>query len=632
MTQNEALQILKLGYNVFITGGPGTGKTFVLNKFIQYLKVHNIPSAITASTGIAATHINGQTIHSFAGLGIKDNFTDWDLELISQNESLYKKVINIKVLIIDEISMLKASTLNNVNKVFKIIKKNNIPFGGIQIVFCGDFFQLPPVIKRQQEQSFVEMDKNLLREFAFNSESWKQANPVICYLKENFRQEDNTLTNILNMIRNKDENIYDSLQSLYETCDNILDNPIRLYSHNSDVDSINMTHYKAVYHNDHTLDKEYTFIMKEKGKAKYLESLKKSILAQETLKLKVGAKVMFIKNDKSGKYQNGTLGTVSRFDDAGYPVVETKNSNIVVHEEVWQIKDENEKVLAEVEQLPLRYAWAITIHKSQGMTLDEAEIDLSKGFGFGMGYVALSRVRSLSGLRLLGLNNLALSVADPVIVFDKTLKQKSQKARESIHKYSQEEIEQMHKDKINSWGIVTEYYRESEIEEILEQEESKQKSPSDAKFDKKEDTRVITLRLIFQGESLESIAQKRGFKTETILEHIRDIRAMSDNKVIDLGTEETKVNKCLFEYYDKYLQESFPLQENHQDTDLEQSYKLLKIKNKNEYINSRIIKNNSLVSIQKDLLEGIKLSEVLNKYKTKIEGINWHLLRIIRCL
>lgn len=607
MTQQEALNILKLGHNVFLTGGAGTGKTFVLNKFIKYLKAYDISHAITASTGIAATHIGGQTIHSFSGLGIKDELSSWDIDIISQNEKLYKRLNNIKVIIIDEISMLKASSLNNINKIFKAVRKNNKPFGGVQIIFCGDFFQLPPVIKNTNSDSFDIRDQKLLQEFAFNSDAWKDSKPVICYLQENFRQEDNILSDILNMIRSKDENIYDSMEALYETAENNLDNPIRLYSHNIDVDNVNNKFYNELE------GQEYAFKMKEKGKAKLIENLKKNILALEELKLKINTKVIFIKNDKSGKYQNGTLGIIIGFEE-GYPKIELKNGKVLtVKEEVWQSKDDDNKVLAEIEQLPLRYAWAITIHKSQGMTLDEAEIDLSKGFGFGMGYVALSRVRSLSGLRLLGLNSLALSVALPVLEYDKILKQKSKKAKESIKKYLDEELMDMHNSLRKSWGIEGDHKTDDEIEDIIRQIEEKDEGDIKNSFGDKEATQVTTLRLILEGKSITEISETRDLKIDTIISHIDDVKTNIKNKEIDLGDREDDINVAIEYFYNEHIKE------NYMDKGLEDSYKNLK---------SKVYIKNIKSSIEKHK----KLSPVFNEYKDDIKGLTWETLKIIKIL
>lgn len=147
MSQDEALNILKLGYSVFLTGAAGTGKTFILNQYIDYLKLNNIHIAITASTGIAATHINGQTIHSWSGIGIAEKLDTKLIDKLLQTEKLYKKYNNLKVLIIDEISMLHGSRLDMINTLFKKFKDNNLPFGGVQVIFCGDFFQLPQSLK-----------------------------------------------------------------------------------------------------------------------------------------------------------------------------------------------------------------------------------------------------------------------------------------------------------------------------------------------------------------------------------------------------------------------------------------------------------------------------------------------------
>jgi ATP-dependent exoDNAse (exonuclease V) alpha subunit len=453
MSQEEAINILKLGHTTFLTGSAGTGKTYVLNMFVDYLKHHNIPHAVTASTGIAATHIAGTTIHSWSGFGVKDSISDWDLENMSQNEKLVKRYLNTKVLIIDEVSMLHASRLDMLDKIAKHMKslqdkKNaDLPFGGLQIIFCGDFFQLPPVVR--------DRSINIINEYAFNSKAWINAKPVICYLTQNYRQEDNTLTSILNAIRNADEDIYDSLESLQSTTENILDDAIKLFTHNENVDVMNLEKYKTLHDGLEERHKskieEYEYVMTSVGKKQLVDNLKTNILTSEVLKLKTGTKVMFIKNDKGNKYQNGTLGTVTGFDTDNMPIVETLGSDtkspekIIVVPDVWQIKSDDDKILAEVTQIPLRYAWAITIHKSQGMTLDAAEVDLTKGFGFGMGYVALSRVRSLSTLKVIGLNNQALQVAPFVVEENKRLMQKSTNAVDALHKYSKEELQEKQK-------------------------------------------------------------------------------------------------------------------------------------------------------------------------------------------
>ena len=182
MTQDEALAILKTGLNVFLTGEPGSGKTHTINQYVAWLRERGVEPAVTASTGIAATHINGMTIHSWSGIGIKRDMTDYDIELIHSREKTARRIVEAKVLIIDEISMLDAATLGSVDRVLRTLRRRTLqaeqPFGGLQVIFVGDFFQLPPVSKNEQAK------------FAFESSAWKEANPVICYLSEQHRQED----------------------------------------------------------------------------------------------------------------------------------------------------------------------------------------------------------------------------------------------------------------------------------------------------------------------------------------------------------------------------------------------------------------------------------------------------------
>ena len=145
MTQSEALAIMKMGKNVFLTGGAGAGKTFVLNQCIRHFQEHDVSLAITASTGIAATHIGGMTIHAWSGMGIKENLSDWDIDQLEEKKYLWDRYQKVKVLIIDEISMLSGTFLDSLNRLCQAMKRNSEPFGGIQVILCGDLFQLPPV-------------------------------------------------------------------------------------------------------------------------------------------------------------------------------------------------------------------------------------------------------------------------------------------------------------------------------------------------------------------------------------------------------------------------------------------------------------------------------------------------------
>src|SRR3989344_8304700 len=231
MTQEEALSILKLGVNVFLTGEPGSGKTHTINRYIEWLRERGVNPSVTASTGIAATHVGGMTIHSWSGIGIKKRLTDWDVENIQAREKTALRIIEAKILIIDEISMLDAQTLQSVDRVLRTLRRRPMmeeqPFGGLQVIFVGDFFQLPPVSRGEQVQ------------FSFESEAWKAANPVVSYLSEQHRQEDGAYLDLLNAVRrNKVEpHHHETLRGRMK-----LDRKTkatRLHTHNAEADQIN---------------------------------------------------------------------------------------------------------------------------------------------------------------------------------------------------------------------------------------------------------------------------------------------------------------------------------------------------------------------------------------------------------
>src|SRR3989344_7973408 len=206
MTQETALKILKTGANVFLTGEPGSGKTHTVNQYVAWLRERGVEPAITASTGIAATHIGGMTIHSWSGIGVRRNLSSYDLDTIASNERVAKRIGKARILIIDEVSMLAAETLSMVEAVCREVRQIDAPFGGLQVVLVGDFFQLPPIVPREEDGAlrlgFGEgADGTPPAPFAFRSRAWEALNPLVCYLSEQHRQEDAVFLNLLSLVR-----------------------------------------------------------------------------------------------------------------------------------------------------------------------------------------------------------------------------------------------------------------------------------------------------------------------------------------------------------------------------------------------------------------------------------------------
>jgi ATP-dependent DNA helicase PIF1 len=448
MTQAQALDILKTGANVFLTGEPGAGKTHTINQYASYLRTRNIEPAITASTGIAATHLGGMTIHSWSGIGIKKYLDKYELDKISSTEYVAKRIRRCKVLIIDEVSMLSPETLDMADAVCRTVRQNNDAFGGLQVIFVGDFFQLPPIVRNEvQQNSQASMLQTPKARFAYDSSAWHRAKPMICYLSEQHRQDDDLFLGILSAIRSNSINDghLSQLNKRKVTDSKLYEKSVKLYTHNLDVDKTNDAMLATV------VNRPVTFEMKTKGAPALIAALQKGCLSPATLILKVGAKVMFTKNNPKAGFVNGTLGTVESFDNyVSLPAVRTTDGRRIVVEPMdWSV-EENGKPRATITQVPLRLAWAITVHKSQGMSLEEAVMDLSDVFEFGQGYVALSRVRRLTGLYLLGWNEQTFKVHPEVLEKDKDFKINSQATQLTFAKVPKEELAAMHKNFIKA--------------------------------------------------------------------------------------------------------------------------------------------------------------------------------------
>lgn len=509
MTQETALGILKTGASVFLTGSAGTGKTYVINQYVDFLRATSVPYAVTASTGIAATHIGGMTIHSWSGLGIKQTLSPYDIDAIESKQYLHKRLTKTQVLIIDEVSMLHGSQLDMLDELLRSIRKNDAPFGGMQVVLCGDFFQLPPVVKnREVEQS----------DFVFTSQAWRALDPVVCYMTDQYRQNEGDLLSILDAVRGGD--IDDGVYTLLESRKDIVHElPFtRLYTHTQDVDEENNRELEKLE------TREETYTMTSHGKDALVLSLIKNCLAPEKLCLRIGARVMFVKNDPEHAYMNGTLGEVIDFTMDKSPIVLLENNKqIIVLPVDWSIEEDG-RVRASINQLPLRLAWAITIHKSQGMNLDRAEIDLSKAFTYGQGYVALSRLRSLDGLALSGFSHKALLVHPHVREFDNTLKELSALAEQAFSAFSKDDQEIRQKNFVTRVGGM--WPKDNVFISSPKVSKKKDKNTSRSTY---EETKI----LLDEVATLQELADKREVSLGTILKHLEVLKLQEELPALD---------------------------------------------------------------------------------------------------
>jgi len=489
MTQAEALEMLQAGHNCFVTGAAGSGKTHLLNAYLKYLKERGVEPGITAATGIAATHLGGQTIHAWSGLGVRDKLSAQDLDELEGKSYLWKRLSRATVLVIDEISMLHHFRLDLLDRIMRSFKRTEVPFGGIQVILCGDFCQLPPVSRSNEPKT----------RFAYEAEVWRELDPRVCYLEEQHRQQDPTYLAILNAVRGNR-----LTAELTRTLRGRLDakiahvEPAKLYTHNVDVDEENERELARLP------GEIFTYQMSDRGSDRLAATLKKGCLAPETLRLKEGARVMFVKNNFEAGYVNGTLGVVAECRRDRVMVRLTSGRLIEAVPAGWRVEEEG-KMKAEITQYPLRLAWAITVHKSQGLSLEAAEIDLSHSFEPGMGYVALSRVRTLAGLSLKGLNELALRVSDEVLARDGDFREQSRAHLAEWLKRSPER-------------------RAAAGEEFLRRIGAGAVKKGVGARVKKVDTISQTKTLLDEGQTLTEMATARGLKVETILEHLEKIK------------------------------------------------------------------------------------------------------------
>lgn len=373
-------EIIETKRNMVILGSAGTGKSTTIKAIIKACKQQNINIGVTATTGCAAILIGGNTIHSFMGIGTAEYSA-----ITLANNILYKKhklskLVKLEILLIDEISMMNAELLSKVSNVLSIIRNNPSPFGGVQVILIGDFYQLPPV----------------QGEFCFKSDIWNQMNFSIHQLTKIYRQSDTQFLDIL--YRAREGKMTDEDMETLQKCNGNnfpkTIQPTRLYSLNVDVSLINETQYNKLT----TPEKIYETKYKNKKSKTYADKMK----IPEQLKLRVGSQVMVTKNiDPDNNIINGTRGVVIAMEDTQIKIELMNHKEYLITPVKITSQDEPN---IEVQYIPLKLAWAITIHKSQGLTIDCAEMDLGESiFQSGQAYTALSRVKDLNSVRIVEL-------------------------------------------------------------------------------------------------------------------------------------------------------------------------------------------------------------------------------------
>lgn len=427
--------------NLFISGPAGSGKTTIINKFMDIIDAEshgNVNVALTASTGIAAQLIGGQTIHSWSGLGfMTDTFDPKNL-----NKYIFPRLADLRsvdVLIIDEISMLPAYFFSNLNSLLKWAKRNKEPFGGIQLILTGDFQQLPPVDK----------DKQLNNNYAITTSDWKEANFNYCYMDKLHRATDKKLRYVLESIsRGK---ITEKTRALINTrmsynIDNEENNKIftTLYTTNSNVDKFNKE----------KLDSLPGELIKlraiERGEHKNIEKIYKNNNVVKDLELKKDAIVMLTTN-LSPSLPNGSIGKVTEISKGLVGVKFKNGQNTYIPRQFYKFEQEKvvfdnklqkeikfKEVVASLQQFPLKCAWAITVHKSQGQLFDSVHTDLSNCFTEGLGYVALSRVRSLDDLVITGFSEDAYKINEKARKITTFVKKKAMNDRKLFQENEEE--------------------------------------------------------------------------------------------------------------------------------------------------------------------------------------------------
>lgn len=545
----------KTDMSLFLTGKAGTGKTTFLREVVHYTKKKCI---VLAPTGIAAVNAGAMTIHSFFQFGLGP-FVQGVIEPKSDfriNKSKLELIRHLQLLIIDEVSMVRADLMDHIDVELRRIRRNSKPFGGVQLLMIGDLQQLPPIAHGGEDELLRQYYKTL---YFFSSAALKSMKYSCIELKNVYRQTDRHFIDILNHARDCTLTSQDisALNARYVPgfSPKPEDGYIRLMTHNRQVDYVNETELEKLD------SKPYTFVAAVTGTFP-----EESYPTANSLTLKKGAQVMFIKNDPERRFINGTLGEVKSIDKNSIAVRLTESGTVIDVEPMeWQniryqfdeeSKEISSKQIGRFKQYPLKAAWAITVHKSQGLTFDKAIIDVHAAFSPGQAYVALSRCRTLDGLVL------SSPVSASVFMRDNAV--------DAYMNYISRPVEEL---AFSSCYEYFEYEKKLEPEEVAPVEKvkvNKEKPKKEKKEELRDDTgkKLNTFEYSYwlynQGNTIGQIAEKRRLNQSTIEGHLARYVASGDidvHEFVDGDTlqkveaycmehPEEKALKPIFEHFD----------------------------------------------------------------------------------
>ena len=390
---DDLINDIKNKQSVFITGAAGVGKTTILLQLYDILKEKlKLKIVLTSTIGMNAINLGGVTIHRFSGIN-----TQTDIDYIktikesSNFKSLASRIKKVNIVAIDEISMLRADQFNLIDLIFREVTKKDIPFGGKTLILTGDFYQLPPVTKNFE---------SLKDQWVFNSKSWQNMNIKTYELSKVKRQEEIKFINFLNKMRIGEIEDDITVQKIIDQCSSrkILDNDTIFFSRKDECDNYNNYKLSKIQNKQHN----YEAIVYSRWGVEQENAIIKECIARKTLSLKKGASVITIINDPDKRFYNGSKAIITKLQKDKITIkLNDTNKEIVLTPYVWSKKNAKGVELARMIQFPIILAYALTIHKSQGMTLDTAVVDCKNIFTYGQMYVAISRVKKLENLTII---------------------------------------------------------------------------------------------------------------------------------------------------------------------------------------------------------------------------------------